>query len=269
AGGEAEGNPRARGRNQGVRRPERGRRGEDEHPGGETKGVRREARDGGQGPSGPEGAVRGRAEDRGPGRGGPREVHEGARGVESEAGRAEEGRDRRDAAADLLPHEGAHEPARDARRAVERPAVQARGDGDPDDLPRRTPDRGRVAPHRAGRAAEGSREANRIIRRVPGPPRNGDPRPREDGGPDGEADQGPPGRAGRRLQGQDGPRGGPRQGHAQDRDERGLPPEDADGAEGPGGAARRGRTRHEGDGGRVAGGTAPEPRGTEGDDRGV
>src|SRR5207249_10583909 len=115
AGRAAKGNPRTRGRNQGVWRPERCRRGEDEHPGGETKGVRREDRDRGQGPPGPEGAVRGRAEDRGPGRGGPREVHEGARGVESEAGRAEEGRDRGDAAAAFLPQERAQETGSDAR----------------------------------------------------------------------------------------------------------------------------------------------------------
>ncbi|TLZ84811.1 MAG: hypothetical protein E6K03_01110 [Methanobacteriota archaeon] len=73
----AEGPPRPRRRNQRLRRPERGRRGEDEHPGVETKGVRREARDRRQGPPGPEGPVWGGANDGGPHRRGPHEVHEG------------------------------------------------------------------------------------------------------------------------------------------------------------------------------------------------
>src|SRR2546426_807639 len=174
-----------------------------------------------------------------------------------------------DPAADFLPNEGADEPARDPGRGVERPAVEVGGDGDPDDVPRGASNGGRRPRDCAGRSAEGPREAHRGLPGIPGPPRDRDPRPREDRGPDGQEGEGPPGRARRGLQREDGPRGGPRQDHAQDRDERGLPPEDADGAEGPGRAARRGGTRHEGDGGRVAGGTAPEPRGTEDDDRGL
>src|SRR5438128_2408941 len=80
--------------------------------------------------------------------------------------------------------------------------------------------------------------ADRDVPGVPRQARERDPGPGEDGGPDGQEDQGPPGRARRRLQGEDGPRRGRRQGLSQDRDEGRFPPEDGDGAEGPGGAAR-------------------------------
>src|SRR5207245_7873047 len=108
-------------------------------------------------------------------------------------------------------------------------------------------------------AAEGPREADRDVPGVTRQDGERDPRPGEEGSPDGPGDEGPPGRPGCRVQGEDGPRCGCRQGHPQDRDEGRFPPEDGDGAEGPGGAARRGRTRHDRDGGRGPRGPPPEP----------
>src|SRR5207302_7500792 len=122
------------------------------------------------------------------------------------------------------------------------------GDDDPDDVPRRAPDGTGHADRKLGGSKEGAREADRGLRGVPRAARDGDPRPREDGGPDGQEVEGPPRRPRRRVQGEDGPRSGPRQGHAQDRDEGGLPAQVGNGAEGPGGAARASGARHDGDG---------------------
>src|SRR5207249_10495223 len=111
-----------------------------EHARGETEGVRREARVRGQGPRGPEGTVRGRAEYRDADRRGPDEVHDRRRDPEGKPGRTQESRHGGDAPADLFSDEGAHEPPGGLRGGVKRPPVEARGDDDPDDVPRRAPD---------------------------------------------------------------------------------------------------------------------------------
>src|SRR6266700_2903453 len=264
-----EGDPGPRGANQGLRRQDRSGRGEDEHPRSEAEGVRGESQVGGQGPRGPQGALRRREEDRDPDRRGPHEVHEGPGRAQGEAGRAQEGRHRGHAPTDLLADEGVDGPTRDPRGGVERPALEARGDGHADRVPRRAPGRTRHTPRRPRGQADGPRDADRDVPGVPRQARERDPGPREDGGPDGQEDQGPPGRARRSLQGEDGPRGGRRQGLAQDRDEGRFPPEDGDGAEAPGGAARGGGASDDGDGGRGRGGPPAEPPGAQGHDRRV
>src|SRR2546428_709139 len=263
------GDPGPRGHDQRLRRQERSRRGEGQYVGSETTRIHREARRRGQGPHRAEGSIQSRGEDREAHRGRPCEVLERARRLEGETGQAEEGRHRGDAPTDLVANEGTDEPPCDPRRGTERPSVEARGDGDPDHVPRGARHGGRHAHRDLGGPAEGSREADRVEPGIAGSPRDGDPGPREDGSPDGQANEGSPRRPRRGVQGEDRPRGGPRQSHAQARDEGRLPPENGDGAEGAGGAALRGRTCHEGNGRRVDGGATPDSRGAQSHDHRV